>query len=108
MSKIILTNYPYDKYNVDDVVDLGEDTNQSLVGQGRAVWYVEPKKPKSQAQIQVAIEKVREAIETKNDTPSQPKNQDKAPVKFLENNLRKQVEENKKSSPKASFWDKLK
>ena len=108
MPKIILTNYPYDKYNVDDVVDLGEDTNQSLVGQGRAVWYVEPKKPKAQAQVQILIEKVKEAINSNDTAPIQAKNQDKTPIKPLESNLKKQVEANKKSSPKESFWDKLK
>jgi len=100
MPKIVLTNYPYDKYSVGDIVDLGEIKNTSLVGMGRAVWYEGPTKTKTKSKSKIAV------TEENSSTPLPPAS---AKKKLLQNELQEQVAEEKKaSSPKTSFWDKLK
>ncbi|MFH1536182.1 MAG: hypothetical protein ABIC96_03905 [Patescibacteria group bacterium] len=86
MSKIILTNYPYQKYEIGDIVDLGEEKNASMVSLGRAVWAEEDNKSKKAVKKETPPP-VQEKSQTKQSSP--------AKKKFLENKLRKQVQERK-------------
>lgn len=92
MAKIVITNYDYMEHPIGSVVDLGDIKNNSLVGMGRAVWYESPAKSKTKSK----------PVTSEAPAPEAPK-------KILQNQLQEQVvEEKKKSSSKASFWDKLK
>lgn len=103
MSKIILINYPYDKFEVGDICDFGEDVNRSLVGQGRAVWNIET--PKDNPEPKTADKKIEEKTlkteTTKTESASPEATQ-------IEEKPKSQVKEKKKPTPKTSFWDKLK
>lgn len=127
--KIILTNYPYQDHQVGDACDFGEEVNKSLVGMGRAVW-AEGDKPKKAAppprktylgnKLRKKVQERKEASsaplsgtsdEPKEVSPAgepEPKEEKKEEKKFLQNDLREQVQERKNTSPKKSFWDKLK
>lgn len=68
--KIKLIHYPYGKYKVGEIVDLGEELNKSLVSFERAVWLEAPDS---------GVKKVIKKIATKK--------------KFLTNTLRDDVQE---------------
>lgn len=41
---IRLINYPYKKWNIGDIIDLGKAKNESMISMGRAVAVAKPQK----------------------------------------------------------------
>ncbi len=111
--KIKLTNYPYDKYTIGDICDFGEEKNASLVSFQRAVW-VEEKFKKTESKVVEEIvketppieEEKQAELETKEITQEIPEPEEEK--KFLQNELKEQIEQKKSKTSKSSFWDKLK
>lgn len=111
---IVLINYPYGEFDVDDECDFGEEINKSLVSQQRAVWKDERLNPplvvKSTKSKVKVNEEAKEEVqlsqsEVKSDQPA--KDATAKPKKLLQNKLQAEV---KKTSGKESknFWDRLK
>lgn len=132
--KIKLIHYPYYKHEVGDIVDLGEEINNSLVSLERAVFVEGNQKPTKKVEedkkevvkeevVRVEEDKkflenelqqdVQEAEKELETTPTEetPTDAPEEPVEdksFLQNDLQEEVEQVKSNSPKQSFWDKIK
>ena|SRR3989344_3642727 len=111
MANIKLANYPYREYKVGEIVDLGEEKNKSMVSLQRAVWVEVEEKPKTSSARDDVVPAPSVLETTAVDNPDENESkQETEPVekKFLQNELKEQIEQKKKSSPRKSFWDKLK
>lgn len=113
--KIRLVKYSYKDYKPGDVVDLGDEKNESMVELQRAVWANPPKPPKEKKKIDPEPEpeqepEVEAVIEPEPEPEAEVKpliKRRKKKGKMLENELGKQIEANK-GKGEGSFWDKLK
>lgn len=68
--KIKIVRFPYQDYDVGDIIDLGEEKNASLVSLQRAVYVDETPKKKKKTSTKETTEKEETTKETTSETPT--------------------------------------